>query len=134
MRMLINVLAGAALLLWSLLCWLAYGLGDVLEDWLAANASFIAGDALIGGLIQTLLNAGQGLGLIVVLGVWLVGAAMILIPTWLLKRLFRQRQRITPVYAGGGVTEGRHRPRHSAEHAGKGDMIGKMMDRARQYR
>jgi hypothetical protein len=133
MRTLVNLLSAGAILVWSLLCWLAYGLGDVLEDWVAANASLIAGDALIGGLIQTLLNAGQGLGLVAVLIVWAIGLAAILIPAWLLRRLFRPRARLASNKTMP-MDEARFRPRHSAEHAGKGAMIGKVMAAARKYR
>jgi hypothetical protein len=136
MKTLIYLLAAGAMLVWSLLCWLAYGFADVLEDWAAANAAWIAGDAVIGGLIQTLLNAGQGLGLIVTLLVWGLGMLAIFVPTWLLGRLFRRRPRLAPAYSGGQAMPPQEpfRPRHSSAHVGKAGMIGKVMDAARKYR
>jgi hypothetical protein len=120
-------------LLWSLICWAAYGFADVFEDWIAAHANWIAGDAIIGSLIQGLLNAGQGLGLIVTLIVWAIGAALILIPTIILRKLFRKRQRLAPRSAMAMPIEP-ERPRHSSAHTTKGNMIGKMLDASRKYR
>ncbi len=134
MKTIIYSLAFIGIALWSLICWLAYGVGDVMEDWVAANASWIAGDAVIGGLIQTLLNAGQGLGGIIILIVWAFGTLLMLVPTLLLGRLFRKRQRLAPVYAGDYRAPQDFRPRHSSAHVGKANMIGKVMDAARKYR
>ncbi len=133
MKLLINLLAGGSVLVWSLICWLAYGVGDVLEDWLAANANWIAGDAAFGSLIHTLLNAGQGLGLILVLIIWAIGLALILIPTFLLKRLFGKRQRLAPVHSEPMPSEP-PRPRHSSRHVAQGSRIGKVFEAARKYR
>jgi hypothetical protein len=135
MRRLISILAGGALLVWTLLCWLAYGLGDVIEDWLSAHAGWIAGDTVLASLVHAMLNAGQGLGLIFIVIIWLIGAGVILAPALLLRRLLRKRapaEPVTPVQIYR--SEAQYRPRHSAEHAGKGNMIGRVMDAARKYR
>jgi hypothetical protein len=135
MRMLVNGLAGAGLLLWTLICWLAYGFADGLEDWVSAHATWIAGDAILGSLIETLLNAGQGLGLILTLIIWAIGVVLILVPTVILRKLFGKRRRLMPATSKPVPSVREPQPVfHSSRHVAKGNMISRVMDAAKKYR
>jgi len=104
-------LALVALVIWSLLAWLAYGLADGLIAWTSANAGAIlqtGKDAVavtgVGKEVAGALDVAQGAGFIsgtlaliavflrpaVIVG-WMIGAAVILAAPWLLSRLVRRR-------------------------------------------
>ena len=137
MRGLIKFTAGSAVALWTLLCWLGYAVGDVAEDWFAAQATWIGGDSALTSLIHALSTLGQGFGLIIVLLVWAIGVAIMLIPTMLLLRLFRRRQQIPGVEHAvwhEAPPTIHSRPGYSSAHTKKGSVLGKALAAARRYR
>jgi hypothetical protein len=135
MKTLINIFAGGGLLIWSLICWLGYAFADGMEDWLAAHATWLAGDVMLGGLIQTMLNAGQGLGLILTVIVWAVGAVLILVPTFLLNKLFGKRRKFAPASAAPAPSLQHAAPVfHATRHVAQSNMISRVMGAAKKYR
>ncbi|GLS32351.1 hypothetical protein SAMN04488498_11730 [Mesorhizobium albiziae] len=100
-----------ALVIWSLIAWIAYGLADGLIAWTSTNAGAIMqtgkdaatatglGKEIVGtfdvaqgsGFVAGFLNLiGAFLRPVVVIG-WMIGAAVILAAPWLLSRLFSRR-------------------------------------------
>jgi hypothetical protein len=138
MRSIFKFLGFGALALWSLLCFLFYQIGDGLEDWLAANAGLLLGDEILGSLAGAVLNAGQGLGLILTLMIWALGASVILGGLWLMLKFMPRRKGLAHAsIAADTISRGKAEPSsplHASRHAKQANRLSKALDAAKNYR
>jgi hypothetical protein len=145
MRTIIKIGAFGAAAIWTLLCWLAYALGDGIEDMISASAGVFGGDPLF-GLVDLSLNALQGLGGVIVIAIWLIGMIVLAIPTMIGLSLFRRRERRLVESWGSGEgwgppggprwrePEPMPQADYSRRHSGKGKLVSDALDAARKYR
>jgi len=102
MRRLVWAAAWAAVALWSLIAWGAYGLVDVFGGLLAGGAGSIGVDPSAGAFVAWIISALKGLGLFAIVAVWLLVSAAILSVGFVLSKLFGSGARIDVTHYQGG--------------------------------
>jgi hypothetical protein len=88
MRKLVNLGAWTCVVIWSLLCWIGFGLIDVATG-LAAGSSGIVNEVLPGseGLTQGLVNLADDLGEFILFALWIGVSLLILGGAWVLNQV-----------------------------------------------
>ena len=81
------VLAAALGAVWTLMMWGAYALLGFSDEALSAAGRFFTIDAQVLGWLSAFVGGAEQLGAAVVLIVWMIGVALLLLGTWLGRRL-----------------------------------------------